>query len=97
VVQAVVFGTLAWPQSLVPLQVPTVQGLPLSQLASLTALTQPVAGTHESSVQLTLSSQSSALPATQTPRLVSQVSAPLHILLSLQSLLEVQPTVQVPP
>ena len=46
---------------------PVVQASPSSQGAVLSALTHPVAESHESSVQTLPSSQSSAAPAAQTP------------------------------
>src|SRR5262249_28469438 len=46
-------------------------------------LRQPVAGTHESVVQVLLSSQLGAVPAVQTP--ATQVSAPLHRVPSLHA------------
>ena len=59
-----------------------VQALPSSQDAVLLALTQPVAGTHESSVQGLLSSQLGAEPPTQDPP--AQVSAVVQALPSSQ-------------
>jgi hypothetical protein len=51
-----------------PLQVSNVvQALPSSQAAALLVLTQPVAGSHESSVQVLPSSQFGGTPPTQTP------------------------------
>ena len=44
-----------------------VQALPSSQDAALLVLRQPVAGSHESSVQPLASSQSRALPPMQAP------------------------------
>jgi hypothetical protein len=59
-----------------------VQALPSSQEAVLLALTQPVAGTHESSVQGLLSLQLGAEPPTQDPP--AQVSAVVQALPSSQ-------------
>ena len=59
-----------------------VQALPSSQEAVLFALTHPVAGTHESSVQTLLSLQFVAEPPTHAPP--AQVSAVVQALLSLQ-------------
>lgn len=93
--QGVVFATFVWEQPPAP-QVPAVHGLLSSQFASLATFEQPVAGAHESFVHATLSSQSSAVPGTQTPMLVLQVSTPLHASESSHWPLVVQPTVHVP-
>ena len=59
-----------------------VQALPSSQEAVLFVKTQPVAGTHESSVQPLLSSQIGAEPPTQDP--TAQVSTVVQALPSSQ-------------
>jgi hypothetical protein len=69
-----------------PLQAsPTVQASPSSQGAVLLALTQPVAGSQESSVQVLLSSQFGGAPPTHAPAL--HVSAVVQASPSLQGTL----------
>ncbi len=77
-------------------QLPTVQALPSSQLASLAVKTQPDAPSQLSSVQSTPSSHVSGVPVEQVPSLVSQVSTPLHMSVSAQSASLVHSTWQLP-
>jgi hypothetical protein len=73
-----------------------VQPTPSSHAASLATLAQPAVASQESAVHAKPSSQSRLVPATQMPCDKSQVSAPLHTLLSSHSEFSVQPTSQVP-